>query len=49
MYLVLIGVSFGLGFAVGKIAAIRRLSKWIAALPEQDQATVRGLLPKKKG
>jgi uncharacterized protein YneF (UPF0154 family) len=45
IWLVAIG-SFVMGFMIGKIAGIRRMSKWLRTLPESDQNAVRILLKK---
>jgi uncharacterized protein YneF (UPF0154 family) len=42
--LVTAAIGFGVGFLVGKFDSVRRMTKWLASLPEADQTNVRSLL-----
>jgi hypothetical protein len=37
-------IAFGVGFLAGKLAAARRMSRWLGSLAEGDQIKVRTLL-----
>ncbi len=41
-------IGLGAGFLIGKFAAIRRMSKWLAGLSPEDQEYVRPLLHPEK-
>lgn len=43
-WIIIVGATFVLGFLAGKIAAARRMTRWLRSLPEADRARVQELL-----